>query len=104
MATQNKTEENRLWGRLIKGQKILRQETVPCDPEDLQPALDVLCRALDLPRPLWLQKHTREIAEFGHTSFRADHFMEPIAFSRLEIELIQPEEKRKKTRDPRIEA
>lgn len=104
MPIENKPEENRLWGRLIKGQKIWKQEDVPCDPEHLQPALDALCRAMDLPRPLWLQKHTRELAEFGHTSFRADHFMEPIAFTRLEIELILPEEKREKRRDPRIEA
>lgn len=94
----------RLWGRILKGQKILRQEIVDCDPQTIEPALEALCHAFDIQRPIWLNKHTREMEQFGRTTFLRDHFMESIPFTKLEIELLLPEETRKKTRDPRIEA
>lgn len=97
--------EIQLWGRLVRGQKILKSLTVPCDPSDIAPALETLCHGFDVQRPLFLQKHAREMAGFGRTAFTKDHFMEAITFTRLEIEVILPEEeKKKRPRDPRIEA
>lgn len=104
MEQKKKEATARLWGKVMKGQKILRQTAVACDVQDLQSALLELCHAFDLQRPIWLGKHDREMEQFGRTSFTREHFMEPIAFTRLEIELILPEEERKKTRDPRMEA
>ena len=86
--------EYKLWVRSMRGQRILGNETADCDPEAPQQALQELCRRLDIPRPLWLGKHQKEYDSFRRTAFTQDHFMEPIAFSRLEIELILPDEQR----------
>lgn len=105
MSNTMPVQEPRLWGRVMKGQKIIKQHTVPCDPADFSEALEELCRFFDVQRPLWLGKHSREMEQFSHTSFNKDHFIERIAFTRLEVELILPEEDRPaRPRDPRIEA
>ena len=88
--------EYQLWARKMRGQRILGSETEPCNPQEPQQALQELCRRMDIPRPLWLGKHQKEYDGFRRTAFSQDHFMERIAFSRLEIELIVPEEERKK--------
>ena len=59
------------------------------------------CHALDLSRPLWLEKNEREWREFGQTRFLPDAFMEHVSFDRLEIEFIDPDAKKKKSNDPR---
>lgn len=97
-------EEYRLWARKIRGQRIIMSETVPCDPTDLQDALLELCRRMDVPRPLWLNKHEKEYNAFGRTAFSQDHFIESIPFTKLEIELIVPESLKKKgPRNPLME-
>ena len=98
-------EETRLWARKMRGQRILASETLPCDPACPEEALQELCRILDLPRPLWLGKHQREYDAFRRTAFTQEHFLEPIVFSRLEVELIQPDEKpRRGPRSPLTDA
>ena len=56
------------------------------------PVLHELCQALDLSRPVILEKHIRELGQFSHTIFRQSDFMEPILFDRFEIEIF-PEKK-----------
>ena len=85
------TEESGLWARKIRGQRIVASDTEPCDPLGPQAALAEICRRMDVPRPLWLSKHQKEFDEFRRTAFTQDHFVEHIAFTRLEIELILPD-------------
>ena len=56
------------------------------------PILHDLCQALDLARPVVLEKHVRELDQFSHTVFRQSDFMESIVFDRFEIEIF-PEKK-----------
>ena len=56
---------------------------------------------LDLPEPLWLDKNERDWENFGMTRFLPDAFFETIPFERLEIEFIDPDAPKKKSRDPR---
>ena len=49
------TGQARLWGRIVKGGRIVRSETVPCDPHSPDEALLLLFRRFDVPRPLWLR-------------------------------------------------
>lgn len=88
----------RIWAKTILHQKI-QSEVVrefalarPSDLEGWMPVLHVLCQALDLARPVVLEKHIRELDMFSHTAFRASDFMEPISFDRFEIEIF-PEKK-----------
>ena len=55
-----------------------------------QEALSDLCYKLDIARPIWLDKHEQEVARFGRTAFTQEHFLEPIAFDKFEIEFLRP--------------
>ena len=99
------SDPSKLWARKLRGQKILSSDTEPCDPEDPQAALMEICRRMDVPRPLWLTKHQKEFDAFRRTAFTQDHFVERIAFTKLEIELIFPDEPRKRgQRNPLTDA
>ena len=90
----------RLWARAIKKHRIARSETVEMT-DNLMDDIGELMRIMDLPRPLWLGKHEREWEQFGQTSFTKDHFVESIAYDKIEIERIDPDAKKKKSQDPR---
>ena len=47
-----------------------------------------LCQALDLSRPVVLQKHLNELERFNHTQFRQTDFMEPVSFDRFDVEIL----------------
>ncbi len=61
----------------------------PSDLEGWMPVLHALCQALDLARPVVLQKHIAELDRFSHTAFRPGDFMEPVDFDRFEIEIFR---------------
>ncbi len=92
-----------LWVRTILNHRIDRQATVPCSRDNPREALLEACRRLDLPEPVWLDKNQREWEEFGLTRFTADAFFEPVPFQRMEIEYIDPDAPKRKSRDPRNE-
>ncbi|MBQ6373506.1 MAG: hypothetical protein IJJ45_03365 [Clostridia bacterium] len=91
----------RLWARIIDRQRIVRQDTRECHQGDVGDALTDLCREFDIPRPIWLEKHEREFAEFGRTRFLPEHFMEDVSFQRLEIEYLEDDDRSRRSRDPR---
>lgn len=91
-----------IWVRLIKRQKIWKQDTAPCEFADAKEAMREILQNLDEPYPIWLEKHEREFDEFRMTVFTADHFMEHTDFDRLELQFIDSDAKRQ-SRDPRNE-
>lgn len=101
----NENEQIRLWGRVIRHHRIDKSIIVPVEGEDVMEALREICRQLDLQFPVLLPKHEREFSDFSRTSFLPEHFMESVSFQRLEIELLQPEEKKKvRAKNPLQEA
>ena len=99
------TEECKLWARKLRGQRIIASDTEPCDPTDPQAALLEICRRMDVPRPLWLTKHQKEFDAFRRTAFTQDHYVERIAFTKLEIELILSDAPQKRgQRNPLMDA
>ena len=52
------------------------------------PVFHELCQALDLSRPVVLQKHLNELERFNHTQFRQTDFMEPVSFDRFDVEIL----------------
>lgn len=92
---------SRLWIRLIKSHRIARQELVPCLWGEQQEALREACHTLDVPYPIWLDKHESEFESFRRTAFTADHFVESIAFDRMEIEYLDDTGKKRRSTDPR---
>ena len=97
---------NRLWGRIMKRQRIMRQETVEIENDDIEEAFLEICRRFDVQRPLQLPKHNREFENFGRTFYAKEHFTEAVDFDRLELELIMPDgEKRSSSiRNPLMDA
>ena len=92
-----------LWVKIFVNHRIAGQTTVPCSREDPREALLKACHDLDLPEPVWLEKNQREWEEFGMTRFLPDAFFEEVAFQRMEIEYIDPEAPKKRSRDYRNE-
>ena len=90
-----------LWVKTIRKHHIDLQTTVPCGRDDPREALREACHELDLPEPLWLDKNGREWETFGMTRFLQDVFFETVPFERLEIEYIDPDAPKKKSKDPR---
>ena len=68
----------------------------PSDIMGWMPIIHELCQALDLSRPVILEKHIRELGQFSHAAFRQSDFMEPVRFDRFEIEIF-PEKKEHET-------
>ena len=84
-------DKNRLWGRIIKHQRIHKSETVEIENDDLEEAFLEICRRFDVQRPIQLPKHNREFEKFGRTFYAKEHFTEAIPFEKLEIELLFPD-------------
>ena len=97
---------NRLWGRMMKHQRIIRQETIEIENDDIEEAFLEICRRFDVQRPIQLPKHNREFEKFGRTFFAKEHFTESIDFDRLEIELIMPDGEKRSSgmRSPLMDA
>lgn len=91
----------RLWGRVIRRQRIIKNETADIVNGDVEEAFLELCRRFDVQRPLQLPKHNREFEQFGRTFYAGEHFTESVDFDKLEIELIMPDGKNKKAGGPR---
>ena len=96
----------RLWGRIINHHRIEQSETVDIIDGDLESAFLEICRRFDVQRPLQLPKHNREFEKFGRTFYSKEHFTEPIAFQKLEIELLTPDGEKKSSgqRTPLMDA
>ena len=97
---------NRLWGRMMKQQRIIRQETIEIENDDIEEAFLEICRRFDVQRPIQLPKHNREFEKFGRTFFSKEHFTESIDFDKLELELIMPDGEKKSSgmRNPLMDA
>ncbi len=83
-----------IWVRLMRKNRIEGSLTQPCAYEGWQDALEEACHTLDIPRPLVLPKHLRDWDAFSQTRFLREHFLESVAFDRMEVEYIDPEVKK----------
>ena len=99
-------DKNRLWGRIIRNHRIVKNETLVIEGGDIEAAFVELCRRFDVQRPIQLPKHNREFEQFGRTFYSKEHFTEPVDFSRLEIELLPAdgEPRRAAARTPLMDA
>jgi len=92
---------DRLWVKLIKNHRMIKNTTMPCTWENVQEVLTEVCREFDVSAPMWLSKHEFEFEQFRRTIFTQDHFIEDIRFDRMEIEMIDDEAPARRSRDVR---
>lgn len=90
----------KLWGKLIKHHKIVRDVVLDMtlitdSAQTVRAALDDFAPALDIARPIWLPKNETDLTKFIITRFYPDQFMESVDFDWLEIEIIGDDRKQK---------
>ena len=85
----------RLWAKVFKDNRMIKDMVVCNDSHELRrtqkifAAMDDICRAYDLSKPLWLNATANDFKRHNKTRFHQDNFMEPINFDYLEIHVIE---------------
>lgn len=55
---------------------------------ELEEALVLLCKELNIPIPMWVDKNTKEFSGFHFTEFFDSQFLEPVHFDRFSLRMI----------------
>ncbi|TYQ14971.1 UNVERIFIED_CONTAM: hypothetical protein Cloal_1370 [Acetivibrio alkalicellulosi] len=82
-----------LTGKLYKGTSLIKELKINNDNSDkpfrdvLEDSLIGLCRQLDIPVPIWLDKNTSELARHRKTVFLRDQFVEKVEYDKFEIKI-----------------
>lgn len=84
----------RLWAKEFKSNRMLRDMTVENDSNETRThkifqAIDEVCYAFDLGKPIWLDVNVTEFKRHAKTRFTQDNFIEKIEFDFLEIHVIE---------------
>ena len=84
----------RLWGKIIKDNHLIKDMTVSNDTEDTRThkifqALEAICYAWDLSRPIWLDSTIAGFKRHSKARFYQDNFIESIDFDYLEIQILE---------------
>ena len=83
-----------VWGKIFKDNRMIQDITVSDSTEDTRThkvfhALDEICRAFDLSKPIWLDSNIREFKRHAKTRFRPDSFVDEVDFDYLEFHVIE---------------
>lgn len=87
----------RIWGRLIKDGKTLKDDVVTANidvsyQDNLKFCITELCNKFDIPKPYWLPSNLDEYNRRSKTSFNHHNFVEELDFDKLVIEELDNEE------------
>ena len=81
----------KIYGKIIIGTRILKELAYENKVSEvsfndkLEDCLINICKRLEIPVPLWINKNTKEFVRFRKTNFEADQFIETVKFDRFEI-------------------
>ncbi len=84
----------RIWFKEWKDNRML-QDMVVCEEDDdtrthkIFHALDEVCYAFDLSKPIWLDANIAEFKKHAKTRFYQDNFVDSIPFDYLEMHIIE---------------
>jgi hypothetical protein len=85
----------RLWAKIIVSGKMVKNMTIENSDSSLNrtkkifSAIDEICYAYDLSKPIWLDKNINEFKKNSKTRFTKDNFVDDIDFDSLDIEVIE---------------
>ena len=82
------------WGKLLRDNRMVRDITICNDAEDTRThkvfhAVDEICYAFDLSKPIWLESNIREFRRHARTRFFQDSFVDDIDFDYLDFHVIE---------------
>ena len=84
----------RLWGKIWKNNRMLRDTVVTEDIDDTRThkvfrGLEQICYEFDLGKPIWLDTAIAEFQRHSKARFYQDSFIEEIEFDYLEIQVLE---------------
>ncbi len=84
----------RLWAKEFKSNRMMRDIVIANDTDDTRThkifhAMDDVCHAFDLSKPIWLDTNVTEFQKHSKVRFYQDNFIEPIDFDYLEVHIIE---------------
>ena len=85
----------RLWAKMIVSGKMVKNMTIENSDSSLNrtkkifSAIDEVCYAYDLSKPIWLDKNINEFKKNSKTRVTKDNFVDDIDFDSLDIEVIE---------------
>ena len=85
----------RLWAKIYSSGKIVKNMTIENPDSSMNRtkkifnAIDSVCYAYDLSKPIWLDKNIKEFKKNSRTGFTKDNFVDETEFDFLEIEVIE---------------
>lgn len=84
----------RIWAKEFLDNRLIKDMVVTNDSNETRThkvfqALDEICHAFDLGKPIWLDKNITEFQMHARTRFTQDCFIEEIPFDYLEFQIIE---------------
>lgn len=85
----------RIWAKVFKDNHLMKDMVVCNDDPSLNRtrkvflALDEICYAFDLSKPLWLESTIADFQKHDKTRFTKDNFIDSVEFDFLEIHVIE---------------
>lgn len=84
----------RLWARTFKTNHMLKDIVIEDSSNDSRThkvfrALDQVCLAFDLSKPIWLDLNVSDFKRQSKTRFYQDSFIDSIDFDYLEIQILE---------------
>jgi hypothetical protein len=84
----------RIWARLVKDNKILKDLVVENYDEDTRThkvfdAVEKICDEFDLSRPIWLDLTISDFKRHSKCRFYPDSFIESVDFDYLEFQVLE---------------
>ena len=85
----------RLWAKEFKDNRMLRdiiinnEDTSMTRTKKIFAAMDEICYAFDLSKPIWLDSTINDFKRHDKTRFTQDNFIDSIDFDFLEIHIIE---------------
>ncbi len=85
----------RLWAKEMKSNRMLRDMVIENPSAQMTrtqkvfDAIEQVCYALDLSKPIWLEHNIEEFKRIDKTRFTSDNFIDSISFDYIEIHVIE---------------
>ena len=85
----------RIWGKLMKDNRLVQDMVAEITDYNLSrtkkvyQALDEMCYAFDLAKPIWLKQNQQDFIKHSSTRFTQVSFVEEIDFDYLDFQVIE---------------
>ena len=84
----------RLWAKEFKDNRMVKDMMVEDGSSETRThkifnAIDKVCYAFDLSKPIWLEANIAEFKKISKVRFRSENFIDEIDFDYLEIHVIE---------------